>query len=350
MKHITIIDIANELGISKSTVSRALAGKEDIKEETKKMVLEAAQRMKYKPNFNAINLVAKRTKTIGVIVPEFVTPFFPTIITGIQDVLDKEGFRVLITQSNEDCLNEKKNINLMEDYMVEGIIMSLCRINKNAEEYNRLLNDGIPIVFFNRTSPNVKTSRVIIDDYNMSFFLVEHLIRAGKRRIAHLSGPNDLCSTIDRKKGYMDALKKFKIPYDSSLIIESGIDIPDGERAIKELINQEIEFDAIFGFNDPVAIGAMKFLKKQNLRIPEDVAVAGFSGTTTSTLLDPPLTSVEQPLYEMGKIAAELMIEKIKNPSAPDRTIILNAQLRIMESTIKKDNFFSSSSPSLSCP
>lgn len=189
------------------------------------------------------------------------------------------------------------------------------------------------MVFFDRIPEDKDASKVIVDDYAKSFFMMEHLIRSGRRRIAHLQAPSYIYNSVERFRGYKDALTKFRIPYDDSLVIKTGMTIDDGRRAAEQLTRANTSFDALFAFTDTLAIGAMNYLREQGISIPEEVAIASFSGTILSTIVYPQLTTVEQPLEEMGEAAARLMLEKINDPSAANRTIVLDAKIRVREST-----------------
>lgn len=333
MKHVTIKDIANHLTLSVSTVSRALTDDKNIRKETKEKVLAAAKALGYRPNPVATNLKYGRTNTVGVIVPEMVTPFASQVIEGIQKVLYAKGLKVIIAQSDENPQREKENLQLMESFMVDGIIICLCHHAENRAFYTRLQEEGIPMVFFDRIPEDKDVSKVIVDDYAKSFFMMEHLIRSGRRRIAHLQAPSYIYNSVERFRGYKDALAKFRIPYDDSLVIKTGMTIDDGRRAAEQLIRANASFDALFAFTDTLAIGAMNYLREQGISIPEEVAIASFSGTILSTIVYPQLTTVEQPLEEMGEAAARLMLEKINDPSAANRTIVLDAKIRVRGST-----------------
>lgn len=333
MKHVTIKDIANHLTLSVSTVSRALTDDKNIRRETKEKVLAAAKALGYRPNPVATNLKYGRTNTVGVIVPEMVTPFASQVIEGIQKVLYAKGLKVIIAQSDENPQREKENLQLMESFMVDGIIICLCHHAENRGLYTRLQEEGIPMVFFDRIPEDKDASKVIVDDYAKSFFIVEHLIRSGRRRIAHLQAPSYIYNSVERFRGYKDALAKFRIPYDDSLVIKTGMTIDDGRRAAEQLIRANASFDALFAFTDTLAIGAMNYLREQSISIPEEVAIASFSGTILSTIVYPQLTTVEQPLEEMGEAAARLMLEKINDPSAANRTIVLDAKIQVRGST-----------------
>lgn len=334
MEHITIKDIAKEVSVSVATVSRALSGDKNIRSETRDMVLEAAKKLGYMPNPVAINLKSRRTNTIGVIIPEMDTPFFARIIDGIQNVLYKKGLKVIIAQSGENPEREKENLLMMERFMVDGIILGICHKDKNKDEFQRLIDRGIPLVFYDRIPTNIDVSKVIADDYIKTSFLIEHLIRKGMREIAHIKAPEYMQSSSVRFKAYKDALEKFKIPYNEELVIESpGMHFEDGVKATEILLNRNIPIKAIFAYTDIVAMGAMYYLRSKNIRIPDDIAVAGFSGTSLSGIVYPPLTTVDLPLIEMGEKAAELVLEKISNPEVKNQTITLDAQIQLREST-----------------
>lgn len=335
MKYATIIDIARELGISKSTVSRALRGDDrNVNKETKKKIVEIAERLGYKRNELAVNLRKQSTRTIGIVVPEMVTPFYMNFITHAQHILNKQGYRVTLAQSHEDPEAERANLQMLEDYRVEGILISACHNRKNLDIYQQLINKGLPLVFFDRTIARLSVPKVKIDDYIKAFFMVEHLIRSGKKKIVHLAGPTYIENAIERKKGYKDALEKFHIPYDPDYVINAGVNFRDGEMAVEELIRKRISFDAIFGFTEMSALGAKSCLQKLHYSIPEDVSISCISGTDLCMLVHPSLTAVEQPVKQMAETSSRLIIEKIENVSVPDETVVLNAEMIVRESTL----------------
>lgn len=333
MKHVTIKDIAHYLSISVSTVSRALVNDKNIRRETKEKVLEAAKTLGYKPNPVATNLKFGHTNTVGVIVPEMVTPFASRVINGIQEVLYANGIKVIIAESGEDPEKEKENLQLMERFMVDGIIISLCSYKRNREEYLRLQQAEMPMVFYDRIPYGLDVPQVIVDDYMKAFFLVERLIRSGRKRIVHLQGPDDVYNSIERARGYKDALSKFNIFPDEDMLVKTGLTFEDGKNVADRLVEKNISFDAVFAFTDTLAIGMMNRLRELGKKIPEEIAVASFSGTELSTIVYPKLTTVEPPLLQMGRTAAELILEKIKNPSSPNRSVVLNAEIRMRAST-----------------
>lgn len=336
MKHVTIKDVAKALNVSVSTVSRAFNDKYDIRGETRDFILEKAKQMGYHPNPIAKKLLSQKSMNIGVVVPEFINSFFPEVIIGIQEVFIKKGYQVLIMQSGESHLTELENVKTLENNMVDGMIISLSLETKNVDYYKELIKKGFPLVFFNRVSNELDTSKVLIDDYKWAFFATEHLIYQGFKKIFHFAGPSGLMFSQNRKNGFIDAHRKHKLPFTESNIIETGLMIADGERIMDKLINENNIPDAIFAVNDPTAIGAMKILKKHGYKIPADVAIVGFTESKLAELIDPPLTSVAQPTHEIGKTAAKLLLEQIESKGIfVPQTVVLNGRLNVRESSMK---------------
>ncbi len=334
MKRVTIKDIAERLRLSVSTVSRALTDDKNIRRETKESVLDAAQQLGYKPNPVATNLKYGRTNTVGVIVPEMITPYAAKVIEGIQHKLHKEGIKVIIAESAESWEQERDNIATMERFMVDGIIISPTDYIKNRGEYERLLKDEMPLVFFDRIPHGIEAPQVTVDDYIKAFFLVEHLIHSGRKKIVHLSGSKSVYNSHLREKAYRDALQKFKLSIDApNYIVDCGLCIESGAQAIDKLVAKGVKFDAIFAFTDTLAISAMNRLKEHGYIIPDQVAIASFSGTILSTIVSPALTTVEPPLNLIGKEAAALILEKIHNPNCPNRSVVLDAEIITRAST-----------------
>lgn len=332
-KRVTLKDIAKHLNLSVSTVSRALIDDKNIRSETKAIVIEAARALNYKRNPIGLSLKHGITKTIGFIVPEMITPFAAQVVNSAQDKLNTEGYKIIIAQSDENPKKERDNLLLMENFMVDGIIICACDYKTNKNEYLRLQENGMPIVFYDRIPHGLDFPCVLVDDHKESFFMVEHLIRKGRKRIAYIQGPKYIYNSIERAKGYKDALNKFNISLDPELIIETGMSFEDGRKAAQKLLNSGVEFDAIFSFTETLALGAMNYLKSFNIQIPNQVAVVSFSGTIYSTIVHPQLSSVEQPLNLMGVTAADLILEKIKNPNSTNKKIVLNSSFCIRASS-----------------
>jgi len=337
---VTIKDIARELGISPSTVSRALKDHPDISSETKKAVNALADKLNYQPNIVALSLRQKKTNTIGVIIPELVHFFFSTVISGIEDIANQAGYSVILTQSNESIEREKRDIKALFNSRVDGMLISLSRETTNFDHIESILSKGIPMVFYDRMYTNPNTSKVIVDDYVGAKEAVEHLISQGYKRIAHLEGAPGLMISIDRKRGYLDALKQHKMEIDNSLIEACpSANQEEGQKVTKKLLGLANPPDAIFTNNDPMAIGAMMAIKEKGLKIPQDVGLVGFSNWSLGALIEPTLTSVDQPGFEMGQEAARLLIRQIeagdKDQEPQPETKVLKTKLIIRESSIR---------------
>lgn len=332
--HITIKDIAKALGISTSTVSRALSDAWDVKRETRDQVLAMAKKLHYHPNLNAKNLQNKRTGTIGIIIPEFVNSFFPNVVLGIQEVLYQENYHMFITQSNENRGQELDNLRLLQEHNVEGIIMSITNEGGNEEYYKEVMANGMPLVFFNRCPKTLAAPKVLIDDSQMAEKAVEHLIETGHKNIWHLAGPINLEISAMRTEGYANSLRRHGLSPDGKAVT-AGIFIKDGQAAMEKILEEGGELpDAIFCFNDPVAIGAMKALKNAGKRVPQDVAIVGFSEGSMATVVEPQLTTVLQPMKEMGRQAARLLLDQLQATRAySPRTVCLDAKLNIRASS-----------------
>ena len=331
-KHVTIKDIARSLCISVSTVSRALTDDRNIRKETRDMVVEEAKRLGYKRNPVAMNLKMGRTNTIGVIVPEMHTPYASQVIGGIQEILYKKNQKVMIAESDENPDRELENLKMMEQFMVDGLIVSLCSYRKNIEMYQQLEEAGMAVVFYDRIPYGMDVSQVLVEDNVDSYFMVEHLIRLGRMRIANIQGPDDIYNAYQRGLGYREAMEKFRL-FDPSLIVKTGMTFKDGADAIDRLIYNKVDFDSVFAFTDTLAIGAQNRLRALGKRVPEDIFVASFSGTELSTIVSPRITTMEPPLEEMGRKAAELVMEKINNPETENKMIVLKTTMRCREST-----------------
>ncbi|TDS09752.1 LacI family DNA-binding transcriptional regulator [Sphingobacterium paludis] len=335
MKRVTIKDLSKYLALSTSTISRAFVDDKHIHPETKRIVLEGAQKLGYRPNPMALSLKYGKSKNIGFVVPEMTTPFSSTVLRGVQNVLYPLGYRVIIMQSDENPEIERKNLLLLEEFNVDGIIINLCHETFNQATYQQVMEKGIPMVFFDRIPPRtLDVSKVLVNDNIKASLMVEHLISIGRKRIVHLKGPSSIRNAEERASGYRRILTKHQL-FDPQLLVEpQGMLFQHGRDAAKELIEKNIAFDSIFAFTDTLAIGAMNYLLEQGYRIPEQIAIASFSGTEMATIVHPPLSNVQQPLVEMGETAATLVMEKINNAVAPCQSVTLDAKLIYRSSTL----------------
>ena len=333
---VTIHDIAKELGIDSSTVSRALNDSNRVTKKTKERILKKAKELGYQPNLLAANFRKSVTNTIGVIVPRISRHFFSSVIQGIEEAAYLAGFNVIICQSLEQFEREKAILSNLVANRVDGILISISMETKDFTHFEDAKKTGTPLVFFDRNfSPT--ENNVLIDDFRAGFDATKHLIDIGCKNIVHFSGPQNLEIYKNRFKGYKSALAKNNLPFKKELVIISSLMEKDGEDLIKTLYEKSIIFDGIFSANDVVAIGAIKFLTTKGVKIPEQVAIVGFSNEPISRVIDPALTTINQPGLEMGKIATELLIDTIKdkNKLIAPKTIILESNL------IKRTSTFS---------
>jgi LacI family transcriptional regulator len=271
-------------------------------------------------------------------VPEFINAFFPEVIIGIQDILINKGYQVLIMQSNESYEMELKNVQVLEENMVDGLIISLSGETKNIDYYKSLIDQNYPIVFFNRYNDTLSASKVVFDDYKWSFFVTEHLIKQGYKKIFHLSAHQYILLAKERIRGYKKAMNKYHLPLEPTWIVEAGLTVEEGEMTMQKLIDNNNLPEAITCATDMLALGVVKCCKRNGIKIPDDIALTGFSEIPFAELIDPPLTSVLQPTYEMGEIAAKLLLKQIDNESTIPETVILNGTLNIRQSSQKLQN------------
>lgn len=298
---VTIRDIALKLNISISTVSRALRNSPEIKLETRKKVLAMAEKLNYSPNVVAQSLRVNKTKTLGIVVPELASHFFASNISGIQDTAYRRGYNVMICQSNENFEQEKSDIRTLVSSRVDGLLISLSRETVSFDHLQNLIDREIPFVLFDRILEGLPVSTVTVDDTLGAYKVTRHLIEQGCKRIAFISGPKGMYISQKRMAGYEKALKEEGIPLETGLVKHSDLTVEVTQSLVGELLDGPERPDAIFAINDPVAIDVMKFLKAKGMRIPQDIALVGFTNMPVSDALEPALSTVDQPAYEMGR-------------------------------------------------
>ncbi|WP_163711575.1 LacI family DNA-binding transcriptional regulator [Mangrovibacterium lignilyticum] len=310
---ITIHDIARELNISASTVSRALNDNPRISKATKDKIKAKALEMGYQPNTIASNLRNQKTNTIGIVVPLINRHFFSAFISGVEDVAFASGYNVIISQSNDLLEKEKQIVHSLFSNRVDGLIASLSMQTNEFDHYQLFSKKHIPIVFFDRVVPELEAHKIVVDDFMVGFKATEHLIKQGYKRIAHLAGPTVLHTYRDRMAGYRAALEKYNVNIDDNLIIHGRLTRIEGQEAIKTLLALPQPPDAAFCGNDTSALAMMVYLKKVGIRIPEDFGLIGFSNEPFSEVVTPSISTLEQPAFEMGVKAAELLIQEIES-------------------------------------
>lgn len=331
---VTIKDIARELGISPSTVSRALKDHPDISQYTKQAVKELAKKLNYQPNAIALSLKHSRSFTLGVIIPETVHFFFSSVISGIEDIAYNSGYNIMICQSNELYSREKSNANMLFSNRVDGLLISLSKETQDFDHISLFQNNNIPVVFFDRGTDVFLCDQVIIDDYHAAFNIVDFMIKRGHKNIIHLAAPQNLDIGLKRRMGYEDALKANDLPFDESMVVYAD-KFEISTQKVNEIIESGNIPDGIFAVNDLTALGALRALKKHNLNVPNDVGVTGFGNGQNAMLVDPPLTTIDQNGYKMGQKAAEILLTRI-NEGETNLTLkkhYVETKLIIREST-----------------
>jgi LacI family transcriptional regulator len=313
MKNVTLSQIAETLGISVTTVSKALKDYPDVSKKTKLLVKELAQTLNYKPNAFAVNLRTKESKTIGLIIPQVVHHFFSSVINGIIAQAEKKGYLVIILQSNESYELEKKQLDLLLNKRVDGILISLANGTADFKHLEDVIAQDIPLVMFDKIAKIVNCNKVIINDREAAYEATKHLIDMGCKRIAHFRGPLLPQNSIDRFLGYKKALENNGFIYDPSLVyILNDMSFEEGRFFTKQLLNDHKDVDGIFINTDLVSIGAIAELNEQNIKVPDQISIVGFSNWFMSSVISPSLTTIDQPGFLMGKTAFKLLYKEIK--------------------------------------
>ena len=334
-KKVSIYDIAQRLGVSASTVSRALQDHHSIGAEMKQLVRKTAEEMDYKPNRVALSLKLGKNNAIGVLVPHINRNFFSSVIEGIQQTAAEKGYDVLICQSNESYSRECQLLSALSQGKVDGVIASIAAGTQDVAHFNRLEQYGIPLVLFDRVSPEIPAAmKVVVNDYRGAYQVVEHLYNQGCRRIFHYAGPQHVSVWKHRLEGYCDAMKDLGLKTGrESIVYGEDMVREEGERLIREVMRMKRKPDAIFFTSDFVALGALVEMKKQGLSAPDDIAVVGFANEPFDEWITPSLTSVEQYSCRMGELAAKMLIDKIDGETPGD--IVIEPQLIVRESSRK---------------
>jgi len=334
---ITIHDISKSLGIDSSTVSRALNDSPRVSEKTKVRILARAEELGYQRNSLASKLRTNRSNTIGVIVPRLSRHFFSTVIAGIEETAFEAGYGVVICQSLEKIEREEKLIDTLLSNRVDGLLVSISMQTNRLDHFESYKKHGFPLIFFDRPCNKSEYTNVIIDDFKAGFEATEHLIKQGCENIFHMAGPQNMELYIQRTKGYKAAMEKYGVEIKEGFIFESKLMNSDGIEAAKKMLKL-IKTDGVFSSNDTAAIGAMQHLKALGIKIPEDIAIVGFSNEPVSIVIEPSLSTISQSDFEMGQIATKLLIGQIENKTDLKLvdTKILQPQLIIRDSSRKK--------------
>ena len=337
---VTIKDIAKALDLSTSTVSRALRGSYEISQETKKLVLEYAEKINYRPNPIALSLKERRSRSIGVVISEIANYYFSQAINGIESIAYNRGYHVIISQSHESFEREMVNIQHLASRSVDGLLISLSSETTDVSYIRQLHEKGLPIVFFDRITNEIDTHKVVANNLLGAYEATEHLINQGFKTIAHITNSPYLSITKDRLKGYRQALEKHGMSYNEELIKycnHSGMIDLEVEQAIAGLFSNKNKPDAIFTSSDRITTGCLTALKRMEVDVRQ-IGFAGFTNSNLTGLFSPTLTAVRQPAFEIGQSATELLIQMIesKRPVTSFQTKMLDTSLVIRESSLKK--------------
>ncbi len=327
---VTIIDIARELNLAPSTVSRALKDHPGLRPETKEAVKALARAWEYSPNLMALNFLRKKSNTIGVIVPEITGHFFSAIITAVQDVFAQSDYNIIICLSNESYQEEVVIVERMLGIQVDGVLVSPSSETKGFAHFERLQKKGIPVVVFDRDCPGFESDKVLVDDYSGAYQAVTHLLASGCRKIAHLAGPGNISTTVHRLQGYTDALKDHGLSVNDDYVshVDAFCPIKGMEHATGLLSNPDRP-DAIFATNDTLAIAAMHTARAMGFDVPGEVSIVGFDDRPDSAYLTPSLTSVWQPVFSIGMLSARILLQRLQDsePTLDFRCETFNPEL-----------------------
>ena len=336
-KQITIYDIAEKLDVSPTTVSRALKDHYSISKETTEAVKKLARKLGYRPNSVASSLRKNKTNTIGVIMPLINRPFIAALISGIEDVANKEGFNVIISQTYDSYEKEVANAHTLYASRVAGLIFSLAMETQQYDHFYPFLQNDVPIVSVDRIATELETDRVIIDNYAAAYKATEHLIQMGCKRIAHFGGAQYRNIYQGRQQGYIAALKKNNLPVDENLIVHSKLSLEEGRESTAYVLDLPQPPDGIFSANDSAAVSATQYAKQQGIRVPQDLAVVGFNDDPISSIIEPGLTTVAHPAFDMGRIAAQQVLKPHDHKNiVQSQTIVLKTELIIRNSSLRK--------------
>ncbi|GAA3648802.1 LacI family DNA-binding transcriptional regulator [Flavivirga jejuensis] len=334
-KKTTIKDIASVLNISPAAVSKALHDDSRISDKTKEAVKKVAKDLNYQPNHLASALRKGKSNLVGVIVPRTNSNFFSSVIQNIEEELNKKGYNIIITQSNESYKKECSNIDTLLFTQVDGIIASMANETVDLEYYEKIKSKGIPLILFDRGENDLNVDYIGINDYDSSQLIVDHLVQQGCKRIAHIGGYKHTRIFNNRIRGYIDALKKHKLPLEEALLIESSLTTEDGRDKMTQLLALKNKPDAVYIAGDYAALGALQVLNELGIKIPEEIALVGFGNEPFTAMVTPTITSINQHSAKIGKLAAKTFLEHVKKTVVKQQLnkIILDAELIVRDSS-----------------
>ncbi|MEM0931913.1 MAG: LacI family DNA-binding transcriptional regulator [Bacteroidota bacterium] len=336
-QNITLKELANDLGLSISTVSRALNDHPDISAGTKKRVKKLAEKYNYVPNVLASGFRSHRTHILGVIVPNISHFFTTTILKGVLEEAERLGYRVIISESKNDQQKQTEMLTTMIHFGVDGILLALARKTRSVDAILKILA-RIPLVMFDKVSDKIPCTQVVINEEEAAYHAVEHLINTGKRRIAIIKETERSFNSEKRYEGYLRALREYKIPIDEKIVLSTeDISMTKGKMMANVLLSLKKRPDAIFAITDSAAIGVIKALNKFRVEIPKEIAVVGFSNSVSSTIISPALSTVDQPGNKIGRTAVKYLIDEVEDPKEDliTKTVEIKTHLIVRDSSFK---------------
>jgi len=338
--HVSLKDLARELQVSISSVSRALNNHPDISPDLVKRVQKLAQQWNYKPNPYAMRLLKHVSKTIGVIIPDIATYFYASVISGIESYTKEKGYAVVISSSQELCQKEQDNIENLLNLRVDGLIICLSQETSSYSHFDKIIEAKTPLVFFDRVCRTGEFSSVVADNYEAARMVIKHFHEMGAKKIAFINGPAHLNICKERFSGYIEGLKDCGLKIRKDFLISCNMTPESAKVATQKLLALPEIPDAILSINDTVAFAAMKEIKFQGIKIPDKIALVGFTDEFHASIVDPELTSVMHPTFEMGQEAARLLINQIESDEQKTpRQIVMKTKLVIRKSSIKNNKY-----------
>jgi len=335
-RSITINDIAEKLSVSPSTVSRALNNSSKISEETRRKVWELANEMGYDLNLVASSLFRKKTNIIGVLIPVINRVFFSQVLSGIEEVAHEEGYRVIIAQSNESFEKEQEILKTFSSTRVDGVLACLSLETRSFEHFSRFRKNGNTVVMFDRIAYDIDCSKVIVDNFEGAYLATEHLIKTGCKNLVHLAGPSGSEVFSQRANGFLEAVKANKLSLMPNALLQTDLTSQDVRDVLNLWMEQEEKPDGIFTANASTGLQILNLIKGLKIKIPDEIAVISFGNEPCNEYIEPSLSAIEMPGFEMGKSAARQLINEIDNSKAGPKTIIKPIQLLIRNSSFKK--------------
>jgi LacI family transcriptional regulator len=338
-KRATILDIAEQLGVTPGTVSRALNNHPKISTETKRAVIDMAEKLNYRANRIASSLRSGKSHVIGVMIPSAEINFFGSVVHGIESIANMHGYNVLIFQSNESQEHEVKGIETFVSARVDGIVASIAKGTKDYSHYLEVKNRGIPLVFFDRANDQLGIPSVVINDFKGAYIATTHLLEQGYLRVAHITGPQHIKIFNDRQRGYVTALEDKGVSFDETLVYTGDVSIEAGKAAVDYFFQLQDPPDAVFAVEDFTALGVMKALKERHIRMPEDFGLIGFANEMFGLHVTPSLSTIDQQTVLMGREAVSLLLqicnEKERGTIIKER-IVLEPLPNFRESSLRK--------------